>query len=47
MISDYPADIYAMMDAERGGQIMVVSDWSNFTSERYMKALEQTGYDIL
>lgn len=47
MISNCAADINAMKDAERGGQMMVLSDWSNFTSERYMKALEQTGYDIL
>lgn len=36
-----------MKEAEKNGNLVVLSDWSHFTSERYMDALRETGYDIL
>lgn len=47
MISDDPADIQAMKQAERNGKLVMLSDWDHLTGQEYMKAMEETGYDIL
>lgn len=47
MISKDPADILAMKQAERNGKLVMLSDWDHLTGKEYMKALEETGYDIL
>lgn len=47
MISNDPADIEAMKRAERNGKLVMLSDWDHLTGEEYMKAMEETGYDIL
>lgn len=47
MISDDPADIRAMKQAERNGKLVMLSDWDHLTGQEYMKAMEETGYDIL
>lgn len=36
-----------MEEAERNTIPVVLSDWDHLTSEEYMKAMEDTGYDIL
>lgn len=47
MISNNTADILAMKQAERNGKLVMLSDWDHLTGKEYMKALEETGYDIL
>lgn len=47
MISTSEREIMEMKMAEENGEVIVLSDWSHFTSERYMEALRETGYDIL
>jgi hypothetical protein len=47
MISNDPADIQAMKQAERNGKLVMLSDWDHLTGKEYMKALEESGYDIL
>jgi hypothetical protein len=47
MISNNTADIMAMKQAERNGKLVMLSDWDHLTGKEYMKALEETGYDIL
>jgi hypothetical protein len=47
MISNDPADIQAMKQAERYGKLVMLSDWDHLTGKEYMKALEESGYDIL
>lgn len=46
-ISKNDEDQRAMKEAERNPVSVVLSDWDHLTSEDYMKALEDTGYDIL
>ncbi|GFF43525.1 laccase-1 [Aspergillus udagawae] len=46
MISNDPADIQAMKQAERYGNLVTLSDWDHLTGKEYMKAMEETGYDI-
>lgn len=47
MISDDPEDIEAMRLAERNANLVVLSDWDHLTSDSYMRAMMETGYDIL
>ena len=47
MISNDPDDLEAMKKAERDTIPVVLSDWDHLTSEEYMNAMEETGYDIL
>lgn len=46
MISDDPEDIEAMRLAERNANLVVLSDWDHLTSDSYMRAMMETGYDI-
>lgn len=47
MISNDPNDLSAIKQAERNTIPVVLSDWDHLPSEDYMKAMEDTGYDIL
>lgn len=47
MISEDPNDIEAMNIAERNANLVVLSDWDHLTSDAYMQAIMETGYDIL
>jgi len=47
MISDNPDDIEAMTKAEENAEIIILSDWDHLTSDAYMQALQESGYDIL
>lgn len=47
MISDDPDDIEAMKRAEENAEIVIASDWDHLTSDAYMDALKESGYDIL
>ncbi|KAL4892277.1 multicopper oxidase-domain-containing protein [Aspergillus ambiguus] len=46
LISDNSDEIQSMKYAERHGELVVLSDWDHLTSEEYMDALKDTGYDI-
>jgi len=46
-ISDDPKDIKAMAKAAATPELIVVSDWSRYTSEEYWKANEESGLQIL
>ncbi|KAJ5691255.1 hypothetical protein N7488_011990 [Penicillium malachiteum] len=46
MISDDPAEISAMEEARRDPQIVVLSDWDHLTSDAYMQAERESGYDL-
>ncbi|KAJ5107486.1 hypothetical protein N7456_004161 [Penicillium angulare] len=46
MISSDPKDIEAMENARRNPQLVVLSDWDHLTSDAYMQAEMDTGYDI-
>ncbi|OAQ69471.1 conidial pigment biosynthesis oxidase Arb2/brown2 [Purpureocillium lilacinum] len=45
-ISDDPKDIKAMAKAAANPELIVVSDWSRYTSEEYWKANEESGLQI-
>ena len=47
MISNDPDDLTAMKWAELNTVPVVLSDWDHLTSDEYMQAMEDTGYDIL
>jgi hypothetical protein len=47
MISDDPDDVEAMKLAEQNANLVVLSDWDHLTSDAYMQAVMETGYDIL
>ena len=47
MISDDPVDIEAMKVAESTPEIVILSDWDHLTSDAYMQAMQESGYDIL
>lgn len=47
MISDDPADIEAMTKAAHDAQLVMMSDWDHLSSNEYMDAMKETGYDIL
>lgn len=47
MISDDPGDIEAMRLAEKNANLVILSDWDHLTSDEYMRAMMETGYDIL
>lgn len=47
MISNDPDDLQAMKCAERNTVPVVLSDWDHLTSDEYMQAMHDTGYDIL
>jgi hypothetical protein len=47
MISDDPDDVEAMKIAEKNANLVVLSDWDHLTSDAYMQAIMETGYDIL
>lgn len=47
MISDNPDDVEAMKLAEQNANLVVVSDWDHLTSDAYMQAMKESGYDIL
>ncbi|KAJ5279857.1 hypothetical protein N7478_005229 [Penicillium angulare] len=46
MISSDPTDIEAMENARRDPQLVLLSDWDHLTSDAYMQAEMDTGYDI-
>ncbi|KAJ5949286.1 hypothetical protein N7454_000870 [Penicillium verhagenii] len=46
MISDDPTDIKAMEIARDNPQIVILSDWDHLTSDAYMQAEMESGYDI-
>ncbi|KAJ5090129.1 CAZyme family AA1 [Penicillium argentinense] len=46
MISNDEADIEAMKEAEKNANLVMLSDWDHLTSDAYMHALMETGYDI-
>jgi hypothetical protein len=47
MISNDPEDIQAMESARDHPQLVVLSDWDHLTSDAYMQAEKESGYDIL
>lgn len=47
MISNNPEDIEAMENARTDPQLVVLSDWDHLTSDAYMQAEHESGYDIL
>ena len=47
IISNDPDDLAAMKKAEQDTVPVVLSDWDHLTSDEYMQAMEDTGYDIL
>jgi hypothetical protein len=47
MITTDENELKAIKEAEHNAKLIVVSDWSQYTSVDYMDALKQTGYDIL
>lgn len=47
MISDDPDDLEAMRLAENNANLVVLSDWNHLTSDAYMQAVSESGYDIL
>ncbi|KAJ5777581.1 hypothetical protein N7520_000827 [Penicillium odoratum] len=46
LISNDPADIEAMERARNDPQIVTLSDWDHLTSDAYMQAERESGYDI-
>ncbi|KAJ5983839.1 hypothetical protein N7481_005938 [Penicillium waksmanii] len=46
MISDDPDDVEAMRLAEQNANLVILSDWDHLTSDAYMQAIMETGYDI-
>ena len=47
MISKDKRDISAMVRAEKSPNIVLVSDWTNFTSDEYMYYTKKSGMTIL
>lgn len=47
MITSDAAELQAIRQAVHDAELIVVSDWSQYTSFEYMDAMKQTGYDIL
>lgn len=47
MITTNATELSAMRHAVQNAELIVVSDWSQYTSFEYMDAMVQTGYDIL
>lgn len=47
MISNSSDDLSAMERAAKNPQLLVVSDWSNFTSWEYIQGLVASELDIL
>lgn len=47
MISDDPDDIEAMEQARDNPHLVTLSDWDHLTSDAYMQAERESGYDIL
>lgn len=47
MITTDESELRAIKNAEHNAELIVVSDWTQFTSVEYMDALKETGYDIL
>ncbi|KAF5867134.1 hypothetical protein ETB97_004054 [Aspergillus alliaceus] len=46
LISDDPRDIECMRKAESDPKLVVLSDWSHYTSEEYQKIMEESGADL-
>lgn len=47
MITTNATELSAIRQAVQNAELIVVSDWSQYTSFEYMDAMKQTGYDIL
>lgn len=47
MITTDENELTAIREAVQAAELVVVSDWSQYTSFEYMDAMKQTGYDIL
>lgn len=47
MITTDATELSAIRKAVQNAELIVVSDWSQYTSFEYMDAMKQTGYDIL
>lgn len=47
LISDDEKDIEAMQKAESDPKLVILSDWSHYTSEEYQKIMEESGVDLL
>jgi hypothetical protein len=47
MITNDTAELENIRLAEKYAELIMVSDWSQYTSFEYMDAMNQTGYDIL
>ncbi|KAB8252282.1 conidial pigment biosynthesis oxidase Arb2/brown2 [Aspergillus flavus] len=46
LISDDEKDIEAMQKAESDPKLVILSDWSHYTSEEYQKIMEESGVDL-
>lgn len=47
LISDDENDIEAMRKAEQDPKLVILSDWSHYTSEEYQTIMEESGVDLL
>jgi hypothetical protein len=47
LISDDPEDIEYMRRAEEDPNLVILSDWSHYTSEEYQTIMEESGVDLL
>lgn len=47
MITNNTVELRNIQTAEKYSELIMVSDWSQYTSFEYMDAMKQTGYDIL
>ena len=47
LISDDEKDIEAMQKAEGDPKLVILSDWSHYTSEEYQTIMEESGVDLL
>lgn len=47
MITNNTTELESIRTAEKYPELIMVSDWSQYTSFEYMDAMKQTGYDIL
>jgi hypothetical protein len=47
MITNDTAELEKIRIAEQYAELVMVSDWTQYTSFEYMDAMKQTGYDIL
>lgn len=47
MITNDTTELEKIRMAEQYPELIMLSDWSQYTSFEYMDAMKQTGYDIL